>query len=97
MTSPERIALACIIGSAAIMLSGFFLIRSWGCYALTTIVRTIREEGTWLRQAQEATRHSNARTVDEIRADTKDATLAAELSLERFIARVETIHNQRSA
>jgi hypothetical protein len=97
MTSPERIAVACIIASAAIMLGGFWLVRSFGCYALDRIVRTIREEGTWLRQSEEATRHSVSKMVDEVCANRNQQTLEAELSLERFIARVEKIHSQRSA
>lgn len=86
MTEHERIAFACIIGVAAIMLSGLFLIRSFGCWALTTWARVYREENQLTRQAEERTRQSHWRMVDEVRASTDAATLAAESTLASFIA-----------
>lgn len=102
--SAEHIALACIVASAAIMLSGLWFIRSFGCYALDRAIRAYREENTLRRQAEERTRQSHWRMVDEVSAKTDEATLAAERALASFIATqriehelVEKINIQRSA
>jgi hypothetical protein len=84
MTGPERIAAACIIGAGGIVLGGVLMIRSFGCYALTAIVRVYREESALTRQSQELTRQSNWRTVDEIRANSAITTLAHERNLAVF-------------